>query len=82
MRVEEGYGVRVLRAVGRGVGVGEGVGCVGLGAILREEVGFVVLDLVCGGLEKECCGSSVVGTCSQQARLGGLLGSASSNMAS
>lgn len=53
VRVEQGYGVCVLRIVGGGVDVVEGVLRIGLGAILCEVVGFVVLELVGRRLQEE-----------------------------
>lgn len=53
VRVEQGYGIRVLRIVGVGVDVVEGILRIGLGAVLCEVEGFVVLEFVCGRLEEE-----------------------------
>lgn len=53
VRVEQGYRVCVLRIVGAGVDVVEGILRIGLGAVLGEVVGFVVLELVGGRLEEE-----------------------------
>jgi hypothetical protein len=53
VRVEQGYGVRVARIVGRWVNVVEGILRVGIGAVLGEVVGLVVLELVGRRLEKE-----------------------------
>lgn len=55
VRVKQGYGVRVLRIVGGRVDVVQRILGVGLGAILGEVEGFVVLDLVRRGLEEEGC---------------------------
>jgi hypothetical protein len=55
VRVEQGYRVRVLRAVCRGVDMLQRVLSVGLGAFLGEVEGLVVLDLVGRGLQEEGC---------------------------
>jgi hypothetical protein len=53
VRVEQGYGVCVLRIVGRRVDVVQSVLSIGIGAVLGEVVGLVVLELVCGRLQEE-----------------------------
>lgn len=53
VRVEQGYGVCVLRFVAARIDVVQRVLRVGLGAILGEEVGLVVLELVRGRLQEE-----------------------------
>lgn len=51
--VEQGYGVCVLRIVGGRVNVVQGILCIRLGAVLGEEEGLVVLELVARGLQEE-----------------------------
>jgi hypothetical protein len=63
VRVEQGYGVCVARIVRRGVNVVEGILRVGLGAVLREEEGLVVLELVGRRLQKEGYCRLVVSRC-------------------
>jgi hypothetical protein len=58
--VEQGYRVCVLRIVRGGIDVMQRVLRIGLGAILCEVEGFVVLDLVGGGFEKERYGLLVL----------------------
>lgn len=53
VRVEQCYGICVLRIVGVGVDVVEGILRIGVGAVLGEVVGFVVLELVGRRLEEE-----------------------------
>lgn len=81
--VEQGYGVRVLRIVGGRVDVVQRVLGIGLGAVLGEVEGFVVLDLVRRGLEEEGCRRlSVCGRyCNATGELH-VLGRFSSNIAS
>lgn len=53
MSVEQGYRVRVPRVVGGGVDGRERIRGLWLGAMLRVEEGFAMLDLVRRGLQEE-----------------------------
>jgi hypothetical protein len=82
VRVEESNGVCVLRIVGRGVDVVEGILRVGLGAVLSEVVGLVVLELIGGWLQEERYGVLVAVVQLERGECVGVLGRFSSSMVS
>jgi hypothetical protein len=82
VRIEEGYGVRVLGCVGCGVDVVEGILRVRLRAILGEQEGFLVFVGLVRGLEEESWGALAATMSLPQATVRRhVLGRFSSNMA-